>query len=117
MSLIALLRVSSVKSIESAKDVIQGVPADGLPSQRNGEAFTCRTWAKDVVVALDEHDVISLPTDIGERLHHELQFLIENLGLMEVLETLQGVAEVFGADHANLAEGGGGATVTNTLDL
>ncbi|KAI0483492.1 hypothetical protein F4859DRAFT_400514 [Xylaria cf. heliscus] len=59
MSLIAMLRVAKVKSHSRAKEVIQSIAADGNPSQRTGEAFTCRIWVKDVLMALSEQGVIA----------------------------------------------------------
>lgn len=65
MSLIVLIRVDEVKSHSRAAGVIRSIPADGNLSQRTGEAFTCRVWAKDVLVALYENEEIGLNTDIG----------------------------------------------------
>ncbi|KAI1174921.1 hypothetical protein F4777DRAFT_552425 [Nemania sp. FL0916] len=66
LSLIALLLVAEVNSHSRAKEVIRSIPADGSPSQRTGEAITCRIWVKDVLVALCEQGVIALPAGIGK---------------------------------------------------
>ena len=42
------------------------MPVDGKPSERTGEAFSCRTWVKDTLVSLDENGAILLPTDMGK---------------------------------------------------
>lgn len=65
MSLIVLVRLDEVQSYSCATGVIRSIPADGNPSERTGEAFTCRVWAKDVLVALYENGKIGLNTDIG----------------------------------------------------
>lgn len=66
ISLIAVILVDRVKRHSRTTDIIRSIPADGSPSQRTGESFTCRTWVKDVLVALHEYEEIMLPTDIGK---------------------------------------------------
>lgn len=92
MSLIAMLQVAKVNNHSRAKEVIQSIPADGSPSQRTGEAFDCRIWVKDVLVALCEQGVIALPADI---------------------DALERKAVQHGLRHAPYSEGGHGATVIN----
>ncbi|KND87684.1 hypothetical protein TOPH_07652 [Tolypocladium ophioglossoides CBS 100239] len=92
MTLIILMRVDEVRSHGRAMDVIKSIPADGSPSQRTGEAFDCKTWVKDVLVALHEAGEIKLPT---------------------VIDALENKAVEDGLLHAPLAEDGLGATVLN----
>ncbi|KID88394.1 hypothetical protein MAJ_11067, partial [Metarhizium majus ARSEF 297] len=92
MSLIVLILVDKVKSHSRTKEIIESIPADGSPSQRTGEFFTCRIWIKDVLIALHDYGEITLPTDIDS------------------LETL---AVRHGLRYAPYAEGGYGATVVN----
>ena len=66
MTLIVLVRMGEIRSHSGALDVMKGVPADGSPSTRTGEAFDCRIWAKDVLVALHDHGEIRLPSNIGK---------------------------------------------------
>ncbi len=61
-----LLLVGSVNARSRVTDVIKSIPADGNPSRRTGEVFTCRIWVKDVLVALDESGEIKLPVDVGK---------------------------------------------------
>lgn len=67
MILIAMIKVSDIRSLDLVEHAINSVPANGSPSGRNGEAFTCRTWVKDALVALHDSGAIVLPTDIGKR--------------------------------------------------
>ncbi|OAA55873.1 hypothetical protein SPI_08080 [Niveomyces insectorum RCEF 264] len=92
LTLVALIRVAKVKSVSQAEEVIRSIPADGYPSQRTGEAFTCRIWVKDVLMALYEQGVISLPRDID---------IIERTVINE------------GLTYAPYAEEGYGATVVD----
>lgn len=66
MSLIVLIRVGKIKTHSRMRDVIKGIAADGNPSQRTGEAFTCRIWVKDVLMALHDYGEIVLPMDISK---------------------------------------------------
>lgn len=66
LTLICLVKISDVASQRQAKSVIASVPADGEPSARTTEAFTCRIWVKDVLVALHNGGIIQLTLDIGE---------------------------------------------------
>ncbi|KAG6208376.1 hypothetical protein E4U35_000135 [Claviceps purpurea] len=43
---------------------MKDVQADGSPSKRTGESFTCRIWVKDVLVALHDCGEIVLPAII-----------------------------------------------------
>ncbi|KAG6150205.1 hypothetical protein E4U37_006352 [Claviceps purpurea] len=71
---------------------MKDVPADGSPSKRTGESFTCRIWVKDVLVALNDCGEIILPV---------------------IIDVLEGMAVKKGLKYAKIAEGGGGATVTD----
>ena len=85
LTLIVLVRVSAIVDSDDEGDdsgdydgdarrggssevvgVLRTVPVDGTPSRRTGEAFDCRTWVKDVLVALHQHGKITLPVDIGK---------------------------------------------------
>ncbi|EPE09068.1 hypothetical protein F503_06844 [Ophiostoma piceae UAMH 11346] len=92
MTLVAIVRIAKVKSVSEAEQVIQSISASGYPSQRTSEAFTCRIWVKDVLVALEENGVIVLPNDI---------------------DNVEGVAIEQGYLYASHSEQGGGATVIN----
>lgn len=46
MTLIVLVKIGTVAKNGIAA-VMQAVPADGKPSPRSHEAFSCRTWSKD----------------------------------------------------------------------
>lgn len=65
MTLIVLVKVGSVVK-NGIAPVIQQVPADGKPSKRNGEAFSCRTWAKDALAHLVARGNIVLKADVGK---------------------------------------------------
>ncbi|KAG6181951.1 hypothetical protein E4U10_007122, partial [Claviceps purpurea] len=79
-----------IKSQSRTLGVMKDVQADGSPSKRTGESFTCRIWVKDVLVALHDCGEIVLPAIIG-----------------------RGMAVKKGLKYAKIAEGGGGATVTD----
>ncbi|KAG6166365.1 hypothetical protein E4U27_008228, partial [Claviceps purpurea] len=89
-TLIILFFVSKVKNHARTVEIMKGIPADGSPSQRTGESFSCVTWAKDALVLLHESGEIVLPQTIDE---------------LEVTVVEEGL------DHASTAESGGGATV------
>lgn len=65
-TLVSLIHVGSISSRSNAEAIILSVPANGQRSSRTGEAFTCRIWVKDVLVALQAHGIVVLPTDIGK---------------------------------------------------
>ncbi|KAH7196393.1 uncharacterized protein B0J16DRAFT_312758 [Fusarium flagelliforme] len=88
LTLIALIRVSSVAN--HATQVIQDVPASGMPSERTREAFSCRTWVKDTLISLDENGAILLPTD---------------------MDNIERLAKKVGRRFAPVCERGEGATV------
>ncbi|KAG6300745.1 hypothetical protein E4U45_003708 [Claviceps purpurea] len=71
---------------------MKDVPADGSPSKRTGESFTCLIWVKDVLVALYDCGEIVLPATI---------------------DVLEGMDMEKGLKYAKIADGGGGATVTD----
>ncbi|QPC72216.1 hypothetical protein HYE68_002968 [Fusarium pseudograminearum] len=92
MTLIAMMKVSDIRSPDLVEHAIKSVPANGSPSGRNGEAFTCRTWVKDALVALHDCGAIVLPTDI---------------------ETIEKNSIQYGMRYSRISESGGGATVLN----
>ncbi|KAG6185217.1 hypothetical protein E4U46_005564 [Claviceps purpurea] len=91
-SLIVLVLVGKTKNHSRILEVIRGIPADGSPSMRTGESFTCRIWVKDVLVSLHERGEIVLPGTIDE---------LENVALKQ------------GLKYTRVSGGGGGATVIN----
>ncbi|KAI1813152.1 hypothetical protein GGS20DRAFT_554650 [Poronia punctata] len=95
LTLITLVYVGPV-NLRGAIDVVRSVPADGKPSLRNREAFTCRTWVKDVLVALNLSGNIVLPSSV---------------------DSLEAKAKDMGARFFRVSEVGGGATVVNPLDF
>ncbi|KAG6089536.1 hypothetical protein E4U30_008351 [Claviceps sp. LM220 group G6] len=90
VTLIVLFFVSKVKNHARAVEIMKGIPADGKPSQRTGEPFSCVTWAKDALVLLHESGEIVLP---------------------QTIDKLEVAAVEKGLRYAHKAEGGGGATV------
>ncbi|CAF3474606.1 unnamed protein product [Fusarium graminearum] len=65
MTLIAMIKVSDIRSPDLVEHAIRSVPANGNLSGRNGDGFTCRTWVKDALVSLHDSGAIVLPTDIA----------------------------------------------------
>ncbi|KAN0119225.1 hypothetical protein V8E51_001433 [Hyaloscypha variabilis] len=65
-SLVALYRIGKVGegSLQAVQDTIMTVPADGEPSRRTGQTFTCRIWTGDVLVALHNASLIVLTKSI-----------------------------------------------------
>ncbi|KAM0322063.1 hypothetical protein ACHAPQ_009184 [Fusarium lateritium] len=92
LTLIALIRVGPVSNHPLAIQIIQSLPANGSPSRRTGEAFTCRIWVKDVLVALHENAAITLPADI---------------------DVIERQAVSIGLELSLISEAGKGATVLN----
>jgi hypothetical protein len=45
--------------------VARDVPADGNPSRRTGQTFTCRVWIGDVIAELGRAGVLELKKGIG----------------------------------------------------
>jgi hypothetical protein len=67
MALIVLVKVGTiVKNDRDVATVIQQVLADGEPSKRTGEAFTCRVWVKDALAHLAASGSAVLEGDVGE---------------------------------------------------
>ncbi|QPH04153.1 hypothetical protein C2857_000927 [Epichloe festucae Fl1] len=92
LTLIVLRLVGKVKSHSRTREVIKDIPADGSPSQRTGESFSCRIWVKDVLMSLHECEEIVLP---------------------ETIDKLEILAVKNGLKYAPFAESGQGATVIN----
>jgi hypothetical protein len=88
LTLIALIRLSGVAN--HATQVIKDAPASGKPSEKMGEAFSCRTWVKDTLVSLHENGAILLPTD---------------------MDNIERLAKKVGRRFAPVCERGEGATV------
>jgi hypothetical protein len=68
-TLVLAYKIGQVSSQSQIDQVLRDVPADGSPSLRTGEAFTCRIWAKDAVMALYNNRLLDLSADIGEFRH------------------------------------------------
>ena len=51
---------------EMCYDVLNAVGADGTPSPHTGEAFSCRVWVKDAMLALHKNRIIVLPGEADE---------------------------------------------------
>ncbi|KAK4132084.1 hypothetical protein BT67DRAFT_457676 [Trichocladium antarcticum] len=92
ITLIVLVKVGTVIK-NGIASVIQQVPADGNPSTRNGEAFSCLTWAKDALAHLMAKGNVVLKADV---------------------ETMQEMAKKYAVKYATKAETGKGAYVVNT---
>ncbi|KAG6072095.1 hypothetical protein E4U33_003376 [Claviceps sp. LM78 group G4] len=91
-TLIVLVLVGKAKNHSQIMEVIRGTPADGSPSKRTGESFTCRIWVKDVLVSLHERGEIVLPGTIDE---------LEKMALNEGLQYADLIAEHQGATVIN----------------
>ncbi|KAG6113871.1 hypothetical protein E4U31_007641 [Claviceps sp. LM219 group G6] len=65
-TLIVLVLVGKARNHSRIMEVIRGTPADGSPSKRTGEFFTCRIWVKDVLVSLHERGEIVITGTIDE---------------------------------------------------
>jgi hypothetical protein len=48
------------------RSTLSNVPSSGQPSLNTGEAFTCRVWVKDAILALHNASVINLTKPIEE---------------------------------------------------
>jgi hypothetical protein len=66
MSLVLVQKLGEASSPDQMYKALQGVPADGSPSLRTGEPFTCRISLKDAVMALHKNGLLDLIADIGE---------------------------------------------------
>ncbi|KAF4948685.1 hypothetical protein FGADI_9460 [Fusarium gaditjirri] len=109
-SLIVLVKASGVSNVLRATQIIQSVPADGKPSRRTGNAFTCRTWAKDTLVELHDKGEISLPNDIGASARAPNGTALMLTHGTDMIETQAiGYAERYAAD----SQQGKGAAVIN----
>ncbi|KAF7875103.1 hypothetical protein EAF04_002275 [Stromatinia cepivora] len=66
LTLVIVYKIGIVSSQTRLKvdQVLEAVPADGSASLRTGEAFTCRIWTKDALVALHDNGNVTLPADI-----------------------------------------------------
>ncbi|KAI0141576.1 hypothetical protein GGR57DRAFT_509136 [Xylariaceae sp. FL1272] len=87
-----LARVGEIRDQKKMIAVTQAIPAEGAPSARTGDPFNCRIWVLDVIAALAEENIVSLPASLDD-----------------VEET---VAKC-GARYAGAAERGEGATVVD----
>ncbi|EHK97843.1 hypothetical protein M7I_6340 [Glarea lozoyensis 74030] len=66
MSLVLVYKLGDVSSPDQVDQVLRSVPADGSPSLRTGEAFTCRIWLKDAIMALDKNQLLKLAAHIDD---------------------------------------------------
>lgn len=66
MSLCVALKLGTVTSgnWEILRTTLANVPGSGQASSNTGEAFTCRVWVKDAVLALHNAEVILLKRSI-----------------------------------------------------
>ncbi|KAL3419881.1 hypothetical protein PVAG01_08380 [Phlyctema vagabunda] len=64
MSLVLVYKIGSISSHDDLDQLLRNTPADGSASLRTGEAFTCRIWTKDALVALHHNRVLTLSADI-----------------------------------------------------
>ncbi len=68
MMLVLICKIAPVSPSMLARleEIIYSVPVDGRPSERTGEAMTCRIWVKDALMALHDEVVIVLEKSIGK---------------------------------------------------
>lgn len=66
MSLVLVYKIGIASSQRAVDQVLQTVPADSSASLRTGEAFTCRIWTKDALMALHNNRIVTLTANIGE---------------------------------------------------
>jgi hypothetical protein len=59
-------KTGSVSSRTAADQVLRAQPANGTASLRTGEAFDCRIWVKDAIMALHNEGIVTLQASIGE---------------------------------------------------
>jgi hypothetical protein len=68
--LVSLYRIGKISNEDfgnrAVERVARDVPADGNPSQRTGQTFTCRVWIGDVVAELGRRGVLELKKSIGK---------------------------------------------------
>lgn len=62
------IKIGSITSTNftTLKSVLKDVPANGTPSTHTKEAFTCRVWVKDALIALQNAKLVQLPSSIEE---------------------------------------------------
>jgi hypothetical protein len=68
--LVCLYRIGTISEENSEKrsfeQAVADVPADGSPSRRTGQTFTCRVWIGDVLMELGKIGLLELKKSIGE---------------------------------------------------
>ncbi|KAG6285905.1 hypothetical protein E4U09_006998 [Claviceps aff. purpurea] len=101
-TLVVLVLVGKAKNHSRIMEVIRGIPADGSPSKRTGEFFTCRIWVKDVLVSLHERREIVLPGTIDE---------LEKMAVKEGLQYTDLIADGRGAMVINKTPFQGATTI------
>lgn len=91
MSLVLVYKIGSVSSQTALDQVLKAVPANGSASLRTGEAFTCRIWTKDALMALHNNRIVTLHASIGEfqSLHAPTAYTVENFTKEFVEDTLE----------------------------
>ncbi|KAF3898145.1 hypothetical protein GTR04_0992 [Trichophyton interdigitale] len=67
MSLVLAHKIGAVNNTnwQTCIDTLNGIPAGPHPSPNTGETFSCRTWVKDAIIALEKAGIISLDGDIS----------------------------------------------------
>ncbi|KAG6113869.1 hypothetical protein E4U31_007639 [Claviceps sp. LM219 group G6] len=105
-TLAVLVLVGKIKNHSRIMGVIRDTPADGSPSIRTGESFTCRIWVKDVLVSLHERGEIVLPGTIDE---------LEKMAVKEGLQYTDLIAEHRGATVINKPSCQGATIINGTL--
>ncbi|KAG6114303.1 hypothetical protein E4U13_003417 [Claviceps humidiphila] len=106
-TLTVLVLVGRTKNHPRIMEVIRGIPADGSPSKRTGESFTCRIWVKDVLVSLHECGEIVLPGTIDE---------LENMALEQGLRYRRVAGDSGGATVINETSSQGATAIENPSD-
>ena len=66
LSLVLIYKIGPASSQTAFDQVLRAVPANGSASLRTGEAFTCRIWTKDAIMALHNNRIVTLEADIGK---------------------------------------------------
>ncbi|PWY80247.1 hypothetical protein BO94DRAFT_537125 [Aspergillus sclerotioniger CBS 115572] len=85
MSLVLAYRIGSIdqSTWETCTNILNGVAADGKPSPNTGEAFSCRVWVKDAIIALQNNRIIELKHTISELEAILVTYATDNLVAVE----------------------------------
>ncbi|KAF4634538.1 hypothetical protein G7Y89_g3556 [Cudoniella acicularis] len=99
LSLVLVYRIGSLSSQAGRLDqVLRAVPANGSASLRTGEAFTCRIWAKDALMALHNSGIVTLSASI-DKLEKQAFALARRLETK--IESGEGKASVLDSDPSS----------------